>query len=103
MDEDDRWPLLVKEVTFAISWALDWMVPVNCPTGISGESDDEVHVEVGQSTLNGVAGTSRFIFSRGNDPIVQQEDPPLNCRNFQLHSDPCGLRYTQKPTQRRTQ
>ena len=62
VDEDDFCPRLAKVVILAISWELAWIVVDNCPTGFSGDSDDGVQVEFGPSTLNGVAGTSHFIF-----------------------------------------
>ena len=37
-----------------------------CSASFSGESVDEVHVLLGPSTLNGVAGTSLFMFWHGN-------------------------------------
>ena len=73
------------------------MVLVNCSTGTSAEPDDEVHVDDGAINFERSRPhvTLHLSFYTASDPIVR-EDPPLNCRNFQLHSDPCGLRNLRK-------
>ena len=87
------WPLpSLCQGSHSTSWAPAWVMVANWPTGFSSESDDEVQVEFGPSTLNGVAGTSRFIFYTTRN-LYMARVPMLQ---MQEHS---GTRYTRQPTQ----